>query len=530
MMKIKGNPISIKHNGKVSGVHHVTCETHYPPVTVTAFTKDKRELFEYLLSEDNFQSLDSIDGDVRLVYRDSKEEIIKTEEVDVASRFGLDPRTTEEKRSERQEKTQIERLIEIIKEEMDNPAGTSLEVEEHTDRLNRCTIDSDARHYVESKIRGILSKENGVSEHQVESYTTYIYSHLYGMGILQEIDDNPEVGEIMVNGFIYPTFHTDIYYIKKGEKIRYNKEFSSIEEMSNVFSRSIAFSNKELNSVEHALVEATRSNRDRVNIIIPDASESYVMNIRKFGNFVPDLENMKASGTVNDFIDRLLKVLVVGKANIGIGGEMGTGKTTLINYLLTNTPKSERKVVVASVSETDIDRVLKGHDIINLNVDEEKGFTFQKLVRAALRTTASRIIIPESRGDEFKQVHEANLKTKGNMFTAHALDDYAFLDMCVDMYMGDSAGNPMVIRNKLANSINIVVIMRLVGKEIRIKSISEMILDDNREFTRLNTLLHWVQDKEDPTKGQYEQTDHRLSERLKERLNEYIPYSEMEGL
>ena len=38
---------------------------------------------------------------------------------------------------------------------------------------------------------------------------------------------------------------------------------------------------------------------------------------------------------------------------------MGTGKTTLINFLLTYTKPITRKVVIASVSETDIERVLR---------------------------------------------------------------------------------------------------------------------------------------------------------------------------
>ena len=69
---------------------------------------------------------------------------------------------------------------------------------------------------------------------------------------------------------------------------------------------------------------------------------------------------MKKFGTVDDYIDKLMNVVVKGKANIGIGGEMGTGKTSFINYLLTYTEPLERKVVIASVSETDVERVLKG--------------------------------------------------------------------------------------------------------------------------------------------------------------------------
>ena len=163
---------------------------------------------------------------------------------------------------------------------------------------------------------------------------------------------------------------------------------------------------------------------------------------------------MHESGTVNEEIEDLLKLMVKGKANIGIGGGMGTGKTTFINYLLSFTDPMERKTVLASVPEMSTDKVLKGHDVVILNVDESRGFTFDAHMRLALRTTADRIVIPESRGQEFKQVYEANLKTQGNMFTAHAKDDTSFFDMCVNMYLSSpEAGNEKAapIASRFAN-------------------------------------------------------------------------------
>lgn len=418
-----------------------------------------------------------------------------------------------------------------MKEEMDNPKGSAKEVEHHTYMLNQTTMKEDARIYVTNKIRQIVSRYEGLSEEEIEKYTKNIYSDFYGMGILQEIDDDPEVGEIMVNGFVYPQFRCDIYFIKKGKKIPYDKTFKDLDELLNVFSRSIAFSGKELNNLENAIIEATRSNRDRVNILIPDASESYVMNIRKFNNFVPNLDMMYEYGTVDSFIDELMRVIVKGKANIGIGGPMGTGKTTFINFLLSYTPPIERKVVIASVAETDVERVLKGHDVVILNVDETKKFTFDRHLRASLRTTAERIIIPESRGEEFRQVYEANLKTKGNMFTGHALDDYAFLDMCVDMYANGESMDVVGLRNKICKALDIVIIMRKVGDGIRIKSISEIVTDDKQNFERMNLLYYWHSDPEDNTKGEYRRTDNRLTESIKTRLNEYgVPMSAMTNL
>lgn len=431
------------------------------------------------------------------------------------------------------EELNFQKMELFIESKMDFPVGTKEEVEFHSAMLQRASYDKNAKTYLISKIKKYLAGEKSfdLTEEETELYAEKIFSRLYGMGVLEELDNDPEVGEIMVTASTFPTFISEIYYIKNNVKYKYDKTFSNLDELVQVFSRTIAFENKEINSVENAVIEATRENKDRINIIVPNASENYILNIRKFTNFVPDLENMKKSGTINDELYELLGLLVKGKANIGIGGEMGTGKTTMINYLLSYTEKSERKCVIASVVETDINRVLKGHDILLLTVDDNKGFTFGKLMKASLRTTSSRVIVPESRGEEFRQIYEANLKTKGNMFTAHALDDASFLDMCVDMYMSSGTGNENseYIKNKLAKSIDIIMIMGKFGSKIRIYSISEVMLDENRNYAGMNKLYEWVIDPENPTEGYYRKSG-KISKRLVESLNKNgVPMSKFKN-
>lgn len=407
-------------------------------------------------------------------------------------------------------------IVEKVRHEMDNPKGTIAEIENHTLMIKKSAYDKDAKNYVISKIKYVLLKECKVSPEEVEEMSQLLYSDLYGMGILQELDDDIDVSEIMVNARSYPNFHCDIYYTKTNEpKRKYDKTFDNLNDMMNVFSRTISFSNKEMNNSENASIETTRANGDRVSLIIPEASDNYLLNIRKFANFIPDRENMLEVGTINEDIDELMDVLVKGKANIGIGGEMGTGKTTFINYLLTYTEPIERKAIIANVKEVNSNNVLNNHDIVFLNVDEEKGFSFENQMRIALRTTADRIILPETRGGEFKQVYEANLKTKGNIFTAHATDDEFFIDVCADMYMESSHSDVSFIKNKISKSIDMVIIMIKVNDNIRIKSISEVLVDDEGRYDGLNNLYYW-----DFRKQEYIRNKNRMTKELKEQLFE----------
>lgn len=526
-MKSNKNPIVIMKNGKKAKLQELKLEMGKEFQVIEVYTNSGDLLIKQNISDQPYLSLDSELGTVKIVYNSANGEYIDDEVLNLNVE-------DDDKKYYTEEELFYINLKNDISFEMDNPLGSDKEKADHTRLLKETAIYDYARDYAISRIRRILISKEAVPLDEIDSIAYRLFSDLYGLGAIQTLDDDPEVGEIMVNAKVFPHFHSDIYYIKNGRKEQYYYTFNNLEELKNVFDRVIAFNKKAINSVETAIVEATRPNRDRVNIVVPDASENYVLNIRKFTNFVPNLETMKQSGTVDNFVDRLMDICVRGKANIGIGGPMGTGKTTFVNFLLTYTPKIERKVVIASVSETDVDRVLAGHDVVVFNVDEEKGFTFDKLVRTSLRTTADRVIIPESRGGEFKQLYEANLKTRGNLFTAHAMDDVGFLEMCVDMYMSSpdvGSENSMDVKHKLTKGIDIVIMMRKVGDKIRIKSISEIMANENGEYSGMNLLYAWHFDPEKPLEGHYVRTKNKMTDALKGRLNEFgVPMSEMKDL
>mgnify|MGYP001120028071 CR=1 FL=1 len=515
----------IKNGEMVLGIEDIKVDYTKRDYYVKINDKDNRRVFQGKLTPNSLIDIDISLGLINIDYCEDETGVVFYKDTIDLQNYGKVAKSSVNKSKE-------ELLREKVYMEMDNPKGNVEDIQKHTLMLKKSAFDKNARQYVENKIRQILLKEKSLTNEDVEVFTKKLYADLYGMSILQELDDDKDVSEILVNASIYPKFECSIYYTKTNEgKKQFDKTFKDKEELLNIFSKSIAFSKKELNSLENAIIEATRANGDRVNLIIPEASENYVLNIRKFSNFVPTKENMLTMGTINEDIDYLMKALVEGKANIGIGGEMGTGKTTFINYLLGYTEPLERKVVISSVKEIDVSRVLKGHDIVFLNVDEDKGFTFGKLMKTALRTTADRIIVPESRGGEFKKVYEANLKTKGNMFTAHALTDSGFLDVCADMYMEDSNSDAHFIKNKIAKSIDIIVIMKKIDNQIRIKSISEVLLDENSQFKGLNLLYYWDFGGRGKSSVGYKRTENNISENLKQRLfEEGVPFDVIDNL
>ena len=426
--------------------------------------------------------------------------------------------------------TFYEECKQLIKEKMDFPNGTDREISYHTNLLREITINEKAKKYVLSKIKTELLKIINMEEKFIDEYTYKIYSEVYGLGAIQDLDERDDIGEIMINAVVFPTFSCSIYYIKDQIKYEHDKKIKSLEELKRIFSRVIEFSNKELNAVENAMIEATRPNGDRVTLEIPEATNNWSLNIRKFSNFLPTEDNMKKYGTINDYSERLLKLATKGFANIGIGGLMNTGKTSLINYMLTYTPKIERKFIIASVPEIDTNKLLKGHDIIIAKVDDEKGFTFSKHLRYALRSTADRIIIPEVRGAEFLEIYKANIQTQGNMFSAHAYDSESFLYMCAEMYKLSLTArneNDEAIINKISKSIDLIVIMTKIGERIVIKEITEVLVE-NGKFRGFNVLQKWIVNENNPLDGHYESTGNKISDKLRKKFNERgIPINEL---
>lgn len=390
----------------------------------------------------------------------------------------------------------------------------------HLKMIRSCNYDLKAREYVENIIRRLIRNNFNISKELTELYTYKVFSDVYGLGIIQELDDDEEISEIMVNVLPGEEISTKIYYIKDGIKYRYDKYFKTIDEVKTVFNRVLSGTGKELNSKGNSSIEVSRPNKDRVSMTVPNFSKNYSLNIRRFNGFSPSDKNMKERGTINDDLKELLGIIVNSEFNIGIGGKMNVGKSTLINYLLTLVDDpDERSCIISGVDETDSNRTLKDKDILIYNVDESQGFTFDEAFIKSLRSTSNRVIVPESRDKEFKQIYKSCVQTSGNIFTAHAFSDETFLNACVDMYnYNNDFGNIEELKLMIAKALDIIIIMTKKGRDFRLKSVSEVCVEG--EEIIFNELYKWEFDVNNPTKCYYKKTGNSFSPQRKARMNE----------
>lgn len=186
-----------------------------------------------------------------------------------------------------------------------------------------------------------------------------------------------------------------------------------------------------------------RSGMDTINKEIQDGSMEYKnISIRtssvptQFGEkFVLRLLNtnqveldLKKLGMPQKIYDRYIKSINKEGINLVVG-PTGSGKNTTLHATLKLLPKDEKNIISI---EDPIE--YRSNDITQLEVDNSKGRTFNKLLRAALRQDPDIIYIGEIRDEETAQVAMRSAITGHIVFsTLHTRNDKNTYDRLLDL-------------------------------------------------------------------------------------------------
>jgi pilus assembly protein CpaF len=169
-------------------------------------------------------------------------------------------------------------------------------------------------------------------------------------------------------------------------------------------------------------VDATLPDGSRLHVVIPDVTAKYpAINIRKYPAHPIQLEQLVATGSLNQAAATYLKQLVDQGENILIAGGTGSGKTTLLNALLEAINPGDRVIVCEEVREINLTRA----DWVSMqtrsaSVEGFGGVDLRTLVVESLRMRPDRIVVGEVRQREALDLLIAlNCGTPG-MGTIHA--------------------------------------------------------------------------------------------------------------
>jgi type IV secretion system protein VirB11 len=192
---------------------------------------------------------------------------------------------------------------------------------------------------------------------------------------------------------------------------------------------------------------------ERFQGLLPPLAERPVFTIRKRASIVFTLDDYVAKGILPAHGADVIRHAVVERKNILVAGGTGSGKTTLVNAILSEAPfRSDRIVLIEDTKELQCPADDK---VELLTKNTEPRVTMTDLLRMTLRLRPDRIIIGEVRGPEALAMLKAwNTGHPGGVATIHANSAADALRRIEDL-VGEAS--QIVPKRSIASAVNLLI-------------------------------------------------------------------------
>lgn len=273
-----------------------------------------------------------------------------------------------------------------------------------------------------------------------------------GAGPLDPLLHSPGVTDVLVNG-------PEQVWVDRGQGLeRADLAFPSDDAVRRLAQRLAASVGRRLDDaspyVDLRLADGTRFHA----VLAPLSRPGTVLSLRVPRRRVFTLEELVASGALTRDGAALLRRVVERRCAFLVSGGTGTGKTTVLDALLSLVPAHERVVVVEDASELRPDHPhVVGLEARPPNVEGAGAVTLQALVRQALRMRPDRLVVGEVRGAEVVDLLAAmNTGHEGGCGTVHA-NSAADVPARIEG-LALAAGLPRAaVHSQLASAVDLVV-------------------------------------------------------------------------
>lgn len=338
--------------------------------------------------------------------------------------------------------------------------------------LSREVPDEEIQEMIDDLVMG-LGRSVGLSLEQREELGKSVFYSIRKMDVLQELIDSDDVTEIMING-------TDNIFVEKAGRIyQWEKHFDTKEKLEDVIQQIVAKCNRAVNEAS-PIADARLENGARVNIVLaPVALNGPIVTIRRFPDKPISMSDLIGFGSITDEAAEELSKLVRAGYNIFISGGTGSGKTTFLNALSHDIPKSERIITIEDSAELQLQGIpnLVRLETRNANTEGAKAITIRDLIKSALRMRPDRIIVGEVRGSEAIDMLQAlNTGHDGSLSTGHANSSRDMLSRLETMVLMGMELPLAAVRRQIASGVDIIVHLgRLRDKSRRVLEITEIL-------------------------------------------------------
>jgi pilus assembly protein CpaF len=304
-----------------------------------------------------------------------------------------------------------------------------------------------------------------------EAVAERVLRETIGLGPLEELLRDPEVEEVLVNGF------EEVWAERRGVLERAAVGFADEEALRDVIERVLGPIGRRVDELS-PMADGRLPDGSRVNVVIPPLSvDGPAVSIRRFAGIRPDPEELVARGSFDEELRDLLRAAVRDRRNLIVSGGTGSGKTTVLNALSTFIAPGERVITIEDAAEL---RLEQPH-VVRLEsrpagIEGVGEVTIRDLVRNALRMRPDRIVIGEVRGPEAMDLLVAlNTGHRGALSTVHANGPADALRRLETLAMMAGLGVPHeVVAEQLAGAVEIVLHLERVGVERRATELCEV--------------------------------------------------------
>ena len=379
-----------------------------------------------------------------------------------------------------QQKDRIAEIRTRVQERLVETLGPSL--------YDASMSDTELEGLVHQRLRELLDEEEvGLSAQEKLLIVRQIGDSVMGLGPLEPFVRDPEVTEIMVNGW------DQIYVERSGRLELIQASFLDDAHLLRIIDKIVSQVGRRIDEAS-PMVDARLPDGSRVNAIIPPLSlRGPVLTIRKFSSNPFGVDDLIRFGTLSRNAVDFLSACVRGELNILISGGTGTGKTTLLNAISAFIPNEERIVTIEDAAELQ----LQQEHVVTLearppNMEGKGEVRIRELVRNALRMRPDRIVVGEVRSAETLDMLQAmNTGHDGSLTTIHANSPRDALARIETLVLTAGVELPVrAIREQVSSAFDLIVhLARLVDGSRRVSHITEVMRMESEVITLQDVFL-----------------------------------------